>query len=386
MFNVLLACYSNWDTACEIPYILKKGGCNVHIYSSSKSWLLSNSFYDTWTECGGPDKKDYISKLIDLVTTNNYDWVVLCDDAIIKYLNDELDDPILFSKIMPLINIENRYMLSSKTGFSDFCEKFNILTPAYFKYNTPEDLEKIKSKLNFPVIIKMDFSSAGIGMFMCNDYDDFFIKSKELPLNENVLVQEYIVGEEIHVEGLFYNGYLVNYQTAYTIERVSHQFSYKTRKKYFQSKEIGELLNYLSKSLGLSCFANICYIYNSKQDKYYLFEVDPRPNSCMAYSRFMSKNDFSFGIKRIINGDYKNGVIETPWKNPYFELGLFYKDIRRAYWQKDLKGIFRWVLNIKGYWRFLPFYDRKLSKVIFKNLFYEFIIHRIQVVFSKKKE
>ena len=184
---------------------------------------------------------------------------------------------------------------------------------------------------------------------------------------------------------MFYNGVIVNYQTAYTIERVSHEFSYKTRKKYFQSKEIGNLLNYLGKSLGLNSVANICYIYNVEQNKYYLFEVDPRPNSCMVYSRFMSKNDFANGIKRIINGDYINGTIDTPWKKPYFELALFYKDIRRIYWKKDFKGLLRWVFNIHGYWRFLPFYDRKLSKRVFKLLFYEFVTHRIQSAFLRKK-
>jgi hypothetical protein len=385
MFKVLLVCYNNWDTTAEIPYILKKGGCTVDVYSSPSSWAITNSYYDNWIERGEPDLKDYISKLISHVKTTTYDWVILCDDAIIKYLNDNIVDEELFAKLMPINLIENRYMLSSKTGFSDFCETYDILTPAYFKYNSPDDLEKIKEKLNFPVIIKMDFSSAGAGMFMCNNYDDFYIKSKELPLNENVLIQEYIAGEEIHVEGLFYNGILVNYQTAYTIERVSHAFSYKTRKKYFQSKEIGTLLAYLGKSLGLNSVANICYIYNVEQNKYYLFEVDPRPNSCMAYARFMSENDFANGVKRIINGEYVNGIIDTPWKKPHFELALFYKDIRRIYWKKDFKGLLRWVFNMHGYWRFLPFYDAKLSKRVFKLLFYEFVTHRIQSAFKRKK-
>ena len=84
MFKVLLVCYNNWDTSAEVPYILKKGGSEVHVYCSSKSWLLANSFYDKWIPCDGPDLKCYIDSLINLVQTENYNWVMLCDDSIIK--------------------------------------------------------------------------------------------------------------------------------------------------------------------------------------------------------------------------------------------------------------------------------------------------------------
>ena len=34
MFSVLLACYANWDSCAEVPYLLKMAGCNVDVYCS----------------------------------------------------------------------------------------------------------------------------------------------------------------------------------------------------------------------------------------------------------------------------------------------------------------------------------------------------------------
>ena len=87
MFKVLVACYGNWDTTSEIPYLLKKSGCNVDVYCSKKSWLLSNKYYENWIESNS-DEETYLNQLIELVKKNNYEWVILGDDLLIKKSND----------------------------------------------------------------------------------------------------------------------------------------------------------------------------------------------------------------------------------------------------------------------------------------------------------
>jgi hypothetical protein len=62
---------------------------------------------------------------------------------------------------------------------------------------------------------------------------------------------------------------------------------------------------------------------------------------------------------------------------------LFYKDIRRAIWAKDLKGILRWIVGWKGYWRFLPFYDFKLTKKILFEIWVEVGVFKLKKLKQK---
>jgi len=382
MFKVLIACYANWDAAVEVPFILKKAGCEVDVFCSKKSWLLANSYYDNWIN-SGDDISLYKEKFLSLIESTNYQWIILADDVLINYMNLEIEDEELFLKILPLINIKNRQILSSKQGLSDFCINNNIDTPAYVMYNQPEDLHKIREKLNFPVINKFDFSFGGTDMFISNTFEEFELKIDKLPRGQNLLVQEFVTGEEIPVEALFYKGELLVYFSSNVLSYSTSTFSYTTRKNYYNNVELRPILERLGKELGLSGFANMLYFYNKEANKYYLIEVDPRPNSWMAYGRFIAHNDFTDGVKRIVNGDYINGYQGMQIKKPTVEIALFYKDFRRTIWKKDRKGTLRWIFNLNGYWRFIPFYDLKLSKKIFSNLWKEIIVYKWNKIFSK---
>jgi len=220
-------------------------------------------------------------------------------------------------------------------------------------------------------------------MFISNTFEEFELKIDKLPRGQNLLVQEFVTGEEIPVEALFYKGELLVYFSSNVLSYSTSTFSYTTRKNYYNNVELRPILERLGKELGLSGFANMLYFYNKEANKYYLIEVDPRPNSWMAYGRFIAHNDFTDGVKRIVNGDYINGYQGMQIKKPTVEIALFYKDFRRTIWKKDRKGTLRWIFNLNGYWRFIPFYDLKLSKKIFSNLWKEIIVYKWNKIFSK---
>jgi hypothetical protein len=382
MFKVLIACYANWDTPVEIPYLLNKSGCTVDVYCSSKSWLLSNSYYNKWIP-SSTVKEQYLEELTLFVKKENYDWIILESDVLINYLNAFIEDEDLFKKIMPILNFEHRNMLSSKNGFSKFCIENGIDTPGYYAYNKNEDAEVIRTKLKFPVINKLEFSWGGTDMFISWNYDEFIANLDKLPTDQNVLIQEYISGEELRIDALYFKGILVSYLSANALEYTKSKFSYNTRRNYYENKIILPQLKELGTKLGLNGFANITYMQDPSSKKYYLIEVDPRANSWIAYSGFVAKNNFFEGVKKIISGEYQKGFQGMGMKNPNVEIGLFYKDIRRAIWKKDYKGIFRWLLNSKGYWRFLPFYDLKLTKRIFAEIWEEVFVFKWKRITGK---
>jgi hypothetical protein len=130
-------------------------------------------------------------------------------------------------------------------------------------------------------------------------------------------------------------------------------------------------------------FANISFIRQKGTNKHYLIEIDLRPNSWMAYSKYLSNQDFVYCLKHVHDSDKFTFLQSTLKLKNTIELGLFYKDIRRAIWAKDLKGILRWIFGWKGYWRYLPFYDFKLTKKVFHEIWVEVGVFKLRKMKQK---
>ena len=85
---------------------------------------------------------------------------------------------------------------------------------------------------------------------------------------------------------------------------------------------------------------------------------------------------FSEAISRIIMAG--NNPVEILTDQPEdlskeIEIALFYRDLRRCWKKKDLKGFMRWVFNYKGYWRFIPLYDGLILRKMFVEIKKDFM-------------
>ncbi len=371
MYKVLLASLlGEFDSTSEIPFMFKRAGCDVDIFCASGSWLRSNKFHDKWIETT-EIHEDFKTRLLKLVESNPeyYNWIVLLDDAAIRLMNEEINSEYLFKKILPLTKIENREMLSSKIGLSKICEKYSIATPRFINYSDEHDIEKIAQKLDFPILLKENFSFSGIGIQYCADISLLKTCFDKVKNKTNLVLQEFIEGDDIGVEALFKECELITYNCAEILAYMHNKFSFTTRRLYYQSEEIAALLKVLGKQFGLNGFASIQYIYHKERKIYYLLEVDARTNMWMPYSRF-TEHDFSNGINKIIRGDIYN--INEAVSTKKVEIAIFDRDLRRCVKYKDYKGMLQWLFNYKGYWRFIRFYDLIVLGRTTKKMCYDF--------------
>ncbi len=373
MYNVLIATLENWDTLTELPYLLKKAGCTVDILCKKNDWLKANSHYTHWIE-REPTTDKLSKQLIDLVQENWYDWIILGDEPLIKLMNEAVKDEELFKKILPLTKIENRNVLSSKVGLSDFCQNHGINSPKYTTYDGVSDILDLKVELSFPVIVKKDLSWGGHGISVFNNQQDLMHELRNLKVQEPIIVQEYIKGQEIPVEAVFSKGELVAYTVSEILTHDKGAFSYSTRRNYFANKELEKSLCILGEKMGINGFANLAYIYSLSDKGYYLIEADLRPNSWMSGKHV--RKVFIEGIKRITAQiSAKNRPIFTLNKRK-IEVALFYKDIRRCLYSRDLKGLARWISNYR-YWQFLPINDPRIARKMATELYKEFLNARL---------
>jgi hypothetical protein len=191
MFKVLIACFDNWDTISEIPYLLKKAGCIVDAFCGELSWLTKTDYIDNLFDSGKADS-GYPNRLIGHIKNNYYQWVILADDVLIKHMSDAINDPDLCSLILPISLIQNKALLSSKKGLSDFCLNNGIDTPGYAVYQHQNNLEVLISNLQFPLLTKQDLSYGGANMAISQNLEEL---QQQIAVNDDsqdILIQEFI--------------------------------------------------------------------------------------------------------------------------------------------------------------------------------------------------
>lgn len=377
MKTTLLVSKYNWDATVEIPYLFYKAGYKVHIYCPSNSWLTYSSFYNDHFNASDNDDL-FISDLISLIDKHQFDWVQLVEDPLIDFVKRKVTDTSLLLKLLPIKNPEAFDILSSKIGFSSYFFQKKIATPQFRKFINGIDAIDQLSDLNYPVLNKYDLSWGGTDMSISRNYEELSVKLKSIPDNAILLIQEYIDGEEIRLDALFYKGKLWNLFCAKVLTNTKNRFSYTTRRAYYEYSALNEILANIGELIGAHGFANITFIRDDKTGIHHLIEIDMRPNSWMAYSQYLSKYDFVYCLRHLddpLKLDFPKGKLKRAGT---IELALFYKDFRRAVWANDFKGIGRWFLGYSGYWKFLPFYDLRLTKKIFSEIWTEIGVFKLK--------
>jgi predicted ATP-grasp superfamily ATP-dependent carboligase len=376
----LIVCFDNWNTLSEVPYILNKGGFEVHVLCGEKSWLLNNKFYHKWIVAEGKTSA-FVEQLTGLAKTGDYDWIIPGDEKIIKLLNETIEDEALFYKLLPLTKIENRELLSSKTGLSNVCNKYNVRTPGYINYHVQKNIKPSLQPLKFPLILKVDFSWGGVGLKVFNSFDEVQTTLTKIPEGETMIIQEYIKGHEVPIEALFWKGKLIAISCSEILEYDKDEFSYSTRRRYFPvDSTLREEVAFFGESVGIHGFVNMAYIKSAANGLHYLIEADTRPSSWSAYAEY-SGNSFSKALKSITTAT----EVATPTNCQNVEIALFHKDIRRGLYKHDVKGLLRWVFK-PGYWKYIPFYDHKLFWHTFKEIWSEFVIDKMHRTFNSKRD
>lgn len=274
---------------------------------------------------------------------------------------------------MPITKPENLELLASKAGFSNVCEKYNIATPKYKIYQEEIPLTEQVKDLQFPLILKEDLSWGGGGIHLCEDWAAFVeAMNHKVNTKKNLVLQEYIIGDDIGVEALFCKGQLISYNCSQVLSYFENKFTFTTRRKYYRDPRIEALLGYMGDCFGLISFASISYIYHPGRDIFYLIEVDTRTNMWMPYSRFML-DDFAEGLQRI-NANWPNQIpASTKTSDKPVEIALFYRDLRRCFKKRDWVGFSRWIFNYQGYWQFIPLYDLRLFRHMLRVIWGDFI-------------
>lgn len=270
------------------------------------------------------DKKNFISS-IDSVLEKFLDNEIVVFPTeentmnfFYEYAND-LDKRIKY--LFPNKDVFN--LVREKKSLNDFCISIDVPVPKEF------NIKKISEfKNHLPLIAKPKIGSGSRGIFLLNSNEDITCFDEKVTSKKDYLVQEKIANG-LNVEGCFLlckGGEIINYYTHNRIRTFPRTGGVTTHSKVGKNIKLFKASKELILKLNYSGMLMIEFLYDAKDNKYKLIEINPRIWGSILASKSSNinlvQNYISLCLnKSIIISDYRESFIT--WFFPYEITHLF---------------------------------------------------------------
>lgn len=316
------------DLIFALPPLLYRAGFEVDVISTTK--LLRKTSYIR--------EIDYAKNIDDLLIkaqekyTEKYALVVIGDDDTLKTIRDSNISDNIKLRLLPVTSEKDYVHIYSKIGLSQILHENKILTPEFRVAHNKIQLITFAEEVGYPVMIKVDSSGGGGGVFECRSEKELISISQRIEIFP-LLIQKKIMGELLDLAGFYQGGKLVHF--SYSIyEATIHKFGPSLLRKYTQLSKVNqavfEELQHLGNVLGANGFVNISAILSSIDQKRYYVEADMRPTVWVDYSKYIGDDPALvikeyFQNKKLISYPYKyNKFFPDTLLIPYlFRMSLY---------------------------------------------------------------
>ncbi len=214
--------------------------------------------------------------------------VVPCDDNMVRQVRNAAIDDATKCRLLPITGPEHLGHVGSKVGLARALERAGVAAPRFAVVESAGDLVAACEGLGYPLVVKVDESGGGEGVFACGsraEAEALAARSLRLPL----LVQELIDGDLIDLSGFFRGGRPVHFVYNRYMKTVGSRFGVSILRRYTRlsalDRQVFDDLVHFSQALGLDGFVNISALRRSVDVRLLFIEADLRPNVWVEASR-----------------------------------------------------------------------------------------------------
>ncbi len=293
--------------AQALPFLLFRAGFEIDAVTAG-TFVNYGGLISRHTVVAG--EKD-LPKKLDEIDLDAYDLIVPFDDQALQNIRDSNLPLKKKLKLLPVLNEKDFQHLGSKIALSEILNQAQITTPPFLEALGLEQVIAAAEKLTFPVMVKVDFSGGGGGVFECKNQSDIAeidIKHFALPL----LVQKKIAGCELDLTAFYQNSQLLHFGYSW-FEKVVSKFGPSSLRTYEQlgnscDEKLFLTMQQLGKVLGADGFVKISAIKCEQDGELYFIEADMRPNIWIDFTKFIG-DDLAL---KIANWFEKKAVLQFP--------------------------------------------------------------------------
>ena len=160
--------------------------------------------------------KDYIvKKKLDLIIIGPEKPLV---DGLVDYLEKNQIKVFGPNKIASQLE-------GSKIFTKQLCKKFNIPTAKFGIFENNLSAKEFLKNSNYPIVVKADNLASGKGVYICNNYTEADLAVEEIfggkfGIAKNILIEEFLIGEEMSFFTIHDGKVFKNFGTAQDHKRV----------------------------------------------------------------------------------------------------------------------------------------------------------------------
>ena len=160
--------------------------------------------------------KDYILKTkLDLIIVGPEKPLV---DGLVDYLEKNQIKVFGPNKIASQLE-------GSKIFTKQLCKKFNIPTAKFGIFENNLSAKEFLKNSNYPIVVKADNLASGKGVYICNNYTEADLAVEEIfggkfGIAKNILIEEFLIGEEMSFFTIHDGKVFKNFGTAQDHKRV----------------------------------------------------------------------------------------------------------------------------------------------------------------------
>jgi hypothetical protein len=354
--DVLFITCRDWLTGAEPPVLLYQAGCRVDVLCPPRAWPTKNGLIraafplpaDPWRAT---------ESLRRHLETHRYAWIVFGDDPILEALAGRRDEPWL-DGVLPIdrqaVDLE---ILGSKAGLVRACARHGWPAPRSAVVNSVEEARASTATLRYPLLLKLDRSSGGTGVFAIDSAAEL---DRRFPAcARDVVMQERIDGPIWSAEALYDRGRLRACATSIMTRVWPAPFGASASRQYRSAPALEELVARAGAAIGAHGFANITAAWDARSGRFLLFELDLRVNATLRAAS-LAGVDFAAAVRAMLAG---LPVIRTRVVSA--TVNLYPQDIIRRIEELDPLGLAAWLL---GGARSLPRTDRRLERAYLRYI------------------
>jgi len=283
------------------------------------------------------DSEEYNSVLLEIAENNNIDVIVPCSDEELLSVSKEREK-FIKKGITPICSHwETVYRANDKGLMLKFLKDKNIPVPDFYLPLNIKDVEKAAEELGYPfnpVVVKPRLARGGRGFKILEEEVDL-LKSNSLKLEyiidilknyekfPEIVVMEYLPGEEYSVDALAYNG-----APLYIIprKRIRALGGPSIVGEIVQNNEVKEMVDRIIRAFGFHLNVNIQLKY-SRRGLPLVYEINPRVSGTIVANEAAGVNLLYFGIKLAMGKEIpKQTSIRRVKMLRYFEEVFIYEE------------------------------------------------------------
>jgi len=362
--------------AWALPCLLSRAGFCVDIVTTSSLLHLSTFTRHVYTVRPPQTVAEFAYDHIR-DRAKPYDWAIATEDTTLAALAARAWPLEFRPRHFPIATEKALGHVYSKIGLSHALSAAGIKTPPFRVARTPVMAVSAAREIGYPVLMKVDASAGGEGVYECGRDADLIARRQSFDAGP-VLIQKKIQGIELDLSAIYFEGELVHFSYS-TIDRKRGPFGLSVVRSYYPSPlvepEVFAELTALGPALGADGFVAIgCIAAADRSGRYYI-EADLRPNVWADFSAFYGEDAaprirkwFSDRTRLTKENAAPRNSERAPVTIPYF-LRL---------------GLMELLTNRYRVWEFIPCADQRLVRRLLISRLWRQILSAGRFVFPRR--